>query len=183
MRPLITPATAAAVAPAVGVVPMPPVTAPASPVPTAAPSTAAVSTAAVSTGRAPIAALSITPLTQTLIALDDGARRARLFTHLAGAIQATLKRPADDAIPLRQPLFDFGLDSILALELKEQLERDFGITLKATVLFTHPTLEALVDHLLAGLPAEAAEAAPAANDGEDIAALLRLALQSQSTST
>jgi hypothetical protein len=60
-------------------------------------------------------------------------------------------------------------------------------------LFTHPTLEALVDHLLAGLPAEAAaaapaaaapaEAAPAASDGEDIAALLRLALQSQSTST
>ena len=63
-----------------------------------------------------------------------------------------------------------------------------GITLKATVLFTHPTLEALVDHLLAGLPAALAEAAPAeaasaASDGEDIAALLRLALQSRSTST
>ena len=122
-------------------------------------------------------------MTQTLIALDDGARRARLFTHLVGAIQATLKRPADDAIPLRQPLFDFGLDSILALELKEQLERDFGITLKATVLFTHPTLEALVDHLLAGLPAAPADAAPAGSGGEDIAALLRLALQSRSTST
>jgi natural product biosynthesis luciferase-like monooxygenase protein len=198
LRPLITPATARAVSPAVGVVPMPPVTAPASPVPTGAASTGAASTGAASTGaastgRPTIAAPTLTALTQTLIALDDGARRARLFTHLVGAIQATLKRPADDAIPLRQPLFDFGLDSILALELKEQLERDFGITLKATVLFTHPTLEALVDHLLAGLPAAPAEAAPAeaapaeaapaASGGEDIAALLRLALQSRSTST
>jgi acyl carrier protein len=147
----------------------------AAPVPSSVTSTTPASTSAPVASAAPV----FTALALTWTALDDASRRARLFTHLADAIRATLKRSAADAIPPRQPLFDFGLDSILALELKDHLERDFGIALKTTVLFTHPTLEALVDHLLPLLPAAAGVHAPVLSAGDDIEALLRNALQSR----
>ena len=121
-----------------------------------------------------------TALAASLATLPDAERRARLFAHLVHAIHVTLKRPDSDPIPPRQPLFDFGLDSILALELKDHLERDFGVALKTTVLFTHPTLEALVDHLLTLLPtAPAVIASPPATGDDDIETLLRLALDSR----
>jgi acyl carrier protein len=98
-------------------------------------------------------------------------RRAWLFTHLAGAVGETLKRGAEDPIPPRQPLFDVGLDSILALELRERLERELGIGLKPTLLFTYPTLETLVDHLLTLLPDNRS-----ASDPTDVEARLRAVL-------
>ena len=151
----------------------------AAPVPSSVTSTTPASTPASTSAPVASAAPVFTALALTWTALDDASRRARLFTHLAEAIRATLKRSAADAIPPRQPLFDFGLDSILALELKDHLERDFGIALKTTVLFTHPTLEALVDHLLPLLPAAAGVHAPVLSAGNDIEALLRHALESR----
>ena len=151
----------------------------AAPVPSSVTSTTPASTPASTSAPVASAAPVFTALALTWTALDDASRRARLFTHLAEAIRATLKRSAADAIPPRQPLFDFGLDSILALELKDHLERDFGIALKTTVLFTHPTLEALVDHLLPLLPAAAGVHAPVLSAGDDIEALLRHALESR----
>jgi natural product biosynthesis luciferase-like monooxygenase protein len=129
-------------------------------------------------------------------------RRAWLFAHLAGAIAGTLKYPADKPIPPRQPLFDLGLDSILALELRDRLERELGLGLAPTILFTYPTLEALVDHLVTGLtpagetppsmtdigaagdtvgsPASAATPAETADASQDIEVLLRQALAQRS---
>ena len=110
--------------------------------------------------------------TATAIIPGPGAdRHAWLFAHLARALGETLKRAADDPIPPRQPLFDVGLDSILALELRDRLEQELGIGLKPTVLFTYPTLETLVDHLLTLLPTERPS-----TDSSDIEAMLRAAL-------
>ena len=115
--------------------------------------------------------------TATAIIPGPGAERhAWLFAHLARALGETLKRAADDPIPPRQPLFDLGLDSILALELRDRLEQELGIGLKPTVLFTYPTLETLVDHLLTLLPAERPS-----TEASDIEAMLRAALDSGRT--
>lgn len=52
----------------------------------------------------------------------------------------------------RQRLFDVGLDSLMAVELKNRVSSALGCTLATTVLFDYPTLEALVDHLCAVTP-------------------------------
>jgi hypothetical protein len=49
---------------------------------------------------------------------------------------------------LQQGLFDMGLDSLMAAELKERLQQSLGVPLPATLTFNYPTIEALVDYVL-----------------------------------
>jgi acyl transferase domain-containing protein len=65
-------------------------------------------------------------------------------------------RPVDP----RTPLGELGLDSLLAVELRNALSKAIGKPLPATLLFDHPTLDALTEHLL-GLLGGAGEAQPA----------------------
>ena len=59
-------------------------------------------------------------------------------------------RRADvEAIELDQPLHDLGLDSLMAVELRNLLGVAIEAELPATLLFEHPSVSALVDHLLA----------------------------------
>lgn len=46
----------------------------------------------------------------------------------------------------RDKLFDLGMDSLLAVELKERLESAFGRPLPATLLFDYPTIDSLVQY-------------------------------------
>jgi acyl transferase domain-containing protein/acyl carrier protein len=73
---------------------------------------------------------------------------------------------------------DLGFDSLVAVEFKNRLEDQLGITLSATTMFAHPTLESLVDLLArqlgfadAGDGGAAAEAAQASPEIESVAAL------------
>jgi acyl carrier protein len=75
------------------------------------------------------------------------------------------------AVDPRRPLGELGLDSLLAVELRNTLGTALGHTFPATLLFDHPTIDSLTDHLLesvlgagpaAAEPEKAAEnAAPA----------------------
>jgi acyl carrier protein len=50
--------------------------------------------------------------------------------------------PGDDA-----PLSEAGLDSLLAVELRNVLAKSLGMGLSATLLFDHPSVEALSEFL------------------------------------
>ena len=52
------------------------------------------------------------------------------------------------AVDPRMPLGDMGLDSLLAVELRNTLGAAIGKPLPATLLFDYPTLDALTDYLL-----------------------------------
>jgi acyl carrier protein len=73
-----------------------------------------------------------------------------------------------DQIDPGEPLFNLGLDSLMALELMVLLEKNLGITLTESLVFEHPTIEELVRYFLGVLfPAQtgagpAAAAAPVA---------------------
>ncbi len=56
-----------------------------------------------------------------------------------------------DKINPRQRLFDLGLDSLMAVELKNRLEAGLELAIAPTLMFDYPTVETLVDYLYEGL--------------------------------
>jgi acyl transferase domain-containing protein/acyl carrier protein len=79
-------------------------------------------------------------------------RKAQLMATVRSQIAATLGQRHPEELEPRQRLFDIGMDSLMAVELKNRLEAGLGITLRSTLVFDYPTLEALVQHLGEILP-------------------------------
>ncbi|XXT97243.1 type I polyketide synthase [Sorangium sp. So ce834] len=102
--------------------------------------------------------------------------RHRMLLDVVRADVATVLGVASplDIEPGR-PLQELGLDSLMAIELRNRLAAATGLRLSATLLFNHPTVGALTDHVLskmidlpsAGSPAPASDGSPApASDAE-----------------
>jgi len=49
---------------------------------------------------------------------------------------------------LEQGFFEMGMDSLLAVELKNRLGSSLGVTLNATIAFDHPNIESLTGYLM-----------------------------------
>ncbi|WP_406214870.1 SDR family NAD(P)-dependent oxidoreductase [Streptomyces decoyicus] len=86
---------------------------------------------------------------------------------------SALGHPAGHALDPAQPFKDLGFDSLTSVNLRNRLTGATGLQLPATLVFDHPTPDALARHLteqLSGAPAAVA-AAPATgrSDGEPIA--------------
>ncbi|TRW90368.1 SDR family NAD(P)-dependent oxidoreductase [Candidatus Methylobacter oryzae] len=62
-------------------------------------------------------------------------------------ICTVLALPKSTLIDPRERLFDFGLDSLMAVELKNRLDNATAKKLRSTLIFDYPTLEALAKHL------------------------------------
>ncbi len=54
----------------------------------------------------------------------------------------------DYAIDAKKPLSEMGLDSLMAIEMKNALDRAIGKKLPATMVFNYPTIDALAGYLL-----------------------------------
>lgn len=67
-------------------------------------------------------------------------------------------------IGARTPLSGLGLDSLMALEVRNRLQRDYALVLSATLLWRYPTPGAVAD-LLAGMLDEGESAADPKDDG------------------
>ncbi|MFJ7212994.1 SDR family NAD(P)-dependent oxidoreductase [Amycolatopsis sp. NPDC098790] len=63
---------------------------------------------------------------------------------------AVLGHPAPDAVAADAALRELGIDSHLAVELRNRLAADTGEDLSATILFDHPTCADLAAHLTGG---------------------------------
>ncbi|WP_372365772.1 SDR family NAD(P)-dependent oxidoreductase [Candidatus Uabimicrobium sp. HlEnr_7] len=53
-----------------------------------------------------------------------------------------------ESIQLQQPLQELGLDSLMAVELKNAVEQELQQDLPTTLLFDYPNVEAIVDYLI-----------------------------------
>ncbi|MCB1769168.1 MAG: 6-methylsalicylic acid synthase, partial [Candidatus Competibacteraceae bacterium] len=73
---------------------------------------------------------------------DPAPLRARLRTLLADALYLP-----EDAIDDETPFVEMGLDSILAVELVNRLNKELGSDFKATRLYDHGTINALANYL------------------------------------
>ena len=75
-------------------------------------------------------------------------RRDILTAHLRSQTGSILGFDLSREIELDRGLFDMGMDSLMAVELKGRLERSLGVPLPSTLTFNYPTIKALVDYLL-----------------------------------
>ena len=77
-------------------------------------------------------------------------RAALVLGHLREQVARVLGLHSAGALSTGQNLLDLGMDSLMAVELRNRLESSCSVTLAAGLLFEHPTIDALAAHL-AGL--------------------------------
>jgi acyl transferase domain-containing protein/SAM-dependent methyltransferase len=102
------------------------------------------------------------PATETLKKMAPHRARATLATWVNEDAARVLGLDAGDRIDPARPLNALGLDSLMAVELRNVLGARIGRTLPATLLFNHPTVGELVTYLggeVLGSTEPAAEAA------------------------
>jgi phthiocerol/phenolphthiocerol synthesis type-I polyketide synthase C len=85
-------------------------------------------------------------LIQQLAAADSRHRLVLLEQHLREQVASVL-RLSTDRIGPRTPLQTLGLDSLMALELRNRLEDLLAVRLPATLVWQYPTLAVLAAHL------------------------------------
>ena len=86
---------------------------------------------------------------EELLAVSGRRRRVLLQQKVRSLAARVLDLDHPDQIELGQPLHDMGLDSLMAVELRNLLGGAVGAELPATLLFEHPSVTELVDHLTA----------------------------------
>jgi len=74
-------------------------------------------------------------------------RRTVLVSLLRQEIARVLALEPSVTIGLAQPLSELGLDSFMAVELRNAIASGFGLTLASTTLFDYPRLDALAGHI------------------------------------
>jgi acyl carrier protein len=86
---------------------------------------------------------------------DEQSIRAFIVAQIRG-----LACDAADELTDQASLFDLGIDSLMAVELRNALSREFNVALSATALFDYPLLGDLVQYVCheAGIETEAARA-------------------------
>lgn len=84
-----------------------------------------------------------------VLADTPAAERPRLLQGFVQQQLAKVMGVSDpDQIDPGEPLFNLGLDSLMALELMVLLEKNLGITLTESLVFEHPTVDDLVRYFL-----------------------------------
>lgn len=113
-------------------------------------------------------------LKDTLERAPEARRHGLALDFVEQAVRTVMALGADAELASDRALADAGLDSLMAIDLRNLLAKRSGLSLQATILFDYPTPNALADHLLGacelrgGAPVER----PPANeerDSEDLA--------------
>lgn len=86
-------------------------------------------------------------LRNSILAAEPEERRSLLEAVLREQVARVLGLGSVEHIEPRHKLFDLGLDSLMATELKNRLEVRLECSLRPTLVFDYPTVEALIDYL------------------------------------
>ncbi len=120
----------------------------------------------------PAPQLAAVPVRRELFAAASGLRDTVL------ALFAKRLRVRPEALDPDRPFFEYGVDSVDAVEIALEIEATFGIALDPTALWNFPTLNALLRHLV---PAPAPVASrPAQAEAPSVAAAPASSLAGQS---
>ncbi len=107
-----------------------------------------------------------------LARVEPGDRVAITVDRVRGEAAIVLGLPGPDRVPVRQAFRDTGFDSLTGVELRNRLVAGTGARLSPTVVFDHPTPQALAEHLVAALGlAEAGQRPPILDELDRLDAL------------
>jgi NADPH:quinone reductase-like Zn-dependent oxidoreductase/SAM-dependent methyltransferase/acyl carrier protein len=84
---------------------------------------------------------------EAILALPAAMREADLFRTCGDLVRKTLDLHSDEEIDPDVPLGDLGMDSLLAIELRNGLSGVLSRQFPSTILFDYPTLRTLVRYL------------------------------------
>jgi acyl transferase domain-containing protein len=113
-------------------------------------------------------------LLQQLKEARPNRRRQVLAEFVRDEVTAILALDASQPFDSEQPLSEVGVDSLMAVEIRNALGRPIGQTLPVTLLYDYPTVNALTDYLAGKLPQFeiAATAVASADDKQQAAAAI-----------
>lgn len=89
-----------------------------------------------------------TAFVQRLNHISMEERPLLLLERVCAMLATVLQLPSGELIDVNRGFFDLGLDSLMALELKEKIEQDLGIIFPSTLIFNYPNTRELVDYLM-----------------------------------
>ncbi|MGW5868672.1 type I polyketide synthase [Streptomyces sp. NPDC055239] len=104
-------------------------------------------------------------LADRLTGLAEADRQRLLLDLVRGHAATVLGHEGPDTVTADRAFRELGFDSLTAIELRKRLNTATGVRLPATVVFDHPTPEALADHLYSVVLGERQIAASAAFAG------------------
>ncbi len=84
---------------------------------------------------------------EQLLTVLPAARRDALTERVVAAVSDVLKLAPGRLADLGEGFFDLGMDSLMAVELKNRLEKDFDWRLPATLAFNYPNVDAVARYL------------------------------------
>ena len=100
--------------------------------------------------RAEPAAISIREVLLNAPAVE---RKALLVEHVRECARRAMSLHAGAAVRDDVPLQEMGLDSLMAIDMKNELAQSLQLSLSAGLLFNYPTVGQLTEYLLGQLPA------------------------------
>ena len=106
-----------------------------------------------------------------------GSRKSLLSGYLRDQAARVLGLSPSQVPDARKPLAELGLDSLMAVELRNALAASLGRPLPAQLLFDHPTLDEVAAYLLneeLGLPCDEKAAEPSLDETRKTSALAEL---------
>ncbi len=101
---------------------------------------------------APAKQISPAPVSaSTAASTDSNQLLARTLRYLSEQFSSLLRIPPEEVDP-KAPMEQYGMDSVLAMKLTNELERSFG-SLSKTLFFEYQTLASLAGYLMQAFPA------------------------------
>ncbi|MFF8812311.1 type I polyketide synthase [Streptomyces pactum] len=112
---------------------------------------------------------SVPPLVQRLAELSPEEQLSELLDLLLATSAVVLDYPSADDIDADMSFKEIGFDSLSGVEFRNEVKKDTGLQIPATVIYNYPTPAALAEHLRDRLFPEDAEDTGPRDDEDDLA--------------